>query len=84
MTNTEKKISILRQQTVVNIYQCFFYSSFIPIRRKAKSITLRRGIFMLKGGNLITFQFTVIPVNKGHLKERRSMVFIDKWPLFGG
>ena len=28
--------------------------------------------------------FTVKPVNKGLLRERQNMVFIDKWPLFGG
>ena len=27
---------------------------------------------------------TVKPVNKGHLREKQYMVFIDKWPLFGG
>ena len=39
--------------------------------------------------NLITTTFiyltvTVKPVNKGHPRERQCMVFIDKWPLFGG
>ena len=29
------------------------------------------------------YDFTVQPVNKGHLKERQSMVFIDKWFLLG-
>ena len=24
------------------------------------------------------------PVNKGHPRERQHMVFIDKWPIFGG
>ena len=27
---------------------------------------------------------TAKPVNKGHSRERQDMVFIDKWPLFGG
>ena len=28
--------------------------------------------------------YTVRPVNKGHPKETEYMVFMDKWPLFGG
>ena len=27
---------------------------------------------------------TVKPVNKGHPRERQRMVFMDKWPSFGG
>ena len=30
------------------------------------------------------FESTVKPVNKGHLRERQNMAFIDRWPLFGG
>ena len=29
-------------------------------------------------------QTTVKPVNKDHPKERKKMVYIDKWSLFGG
>ena len=29
-------------------------------------------------------QNTVKSVNKGHPRDRQHMVFIDKWPLFGG
>ena len=33
---------------------------------------------------LSRFDYTVKPVNKGHLRERQRMVFINKWSLFGG
>ena len=36
--------------------------------------------FVLKNG----FLSTVKPVNKGQISEKRYMVFIDKWHLFGG
>ena len=29
-------------------------------------------------------EYTVKPLNKGHLREMQNMVFIDKWSLFGG
>ena len=32
----------------------------------------------------LVFNNTVKPVNKSHPRERHIMVFIDKWPLFGG
>ena len=32
-------------------------------------------------GHLI---YTAKSANKGHPRERQIMVFIDKWPLFGG
>ena len=28
--------------------------------------------------------YTVKPVNKGHPREEKNMVFINKWSLFGG
>ena len=33
---------------------------------------------------MVSVVTTVKPVNKGHLRERQNMVFIDKWPLFAG
>ena len=38
----------------------------------------------LSGLTILQTWNTVKPVNKGHQREDQHMVFIDKWPLFGG
>ena len=53
-----------------------------------KEIKMYSGIIMqvLIYNSLIIlyYYYTVKPVNKGHPREGQHMVFIDKWPLFGG
>ena len=41
-------------------------------------------IFIAKAIYFRILPYTVKPANKGHLRERQNMVFIDNWPLFGG
>ena len=36
------------------------------------------------GGKSPSFVYTVKHVNKSNPRERRHMVFIDKWPYYGG
>ena len=61
------------------MYRCFVLASFIML---LCSLNVRMSVVIVNTSTAI--YYTVKPVNKGHLRERQGMAFIDRWPLFGG
>ena len=55
----------------------------IPLKAIAKDVNSNNQDIVIRE-LIVKVSYTVKPVNKGHLREIKIMVFIDKWSLYGG